>query len=284
MLRWRLDLNTRITTLSDNTAGMGDFLAEWGLSFLIEQDGQKVLFDSGAGGSVTHNAGVLNVDLKAIDRIVLSHGHYDHTGGLRDVLSQAHKEIEIIAHPDIQQKKYDIRGKHPPKYIGMPFQFEELENLGARFRFTKEPVAISENLMTTGEIPMITDFESIDPSLFIKQEGQFCPDQVKDDQGIIIKSEGGLIVILGCAHRGLINTLYQAQKITGIKPIKAVLGGAHLVGSSEERLWQTIAALKELDIPNLALCHCTDLPAISVLAQEFGPLFSFNRTGSKFEF
>ena len=90
-----------------------------------------------------------------------------------------------------------------------------------------------------------------------------------DDQALIIKTESGLVIILGCAHRGLINTIYHARQLTGVEKIRAVIGGSHLMGVSEERLWQTISALQEIDTQKLGLCHCTDLPAASILAHEF---------------
>jgi 7,8-dihydropterin-6-yl-methyl-4-(beta-D-ribofuranosyl)aminobenzene 5'-phosphate synthase len=277
-------MTVRITTLSENTAGMGDFLAEWGLSILIEKDNVRILLDTGAGISAVHNAETLGIDLSKIDKIVLSHGHYDHTGGLREVLRRMAKEVEVIAHPDIWQAKYSRREDKPERYIGIPFRQEELESLGARFALNKEPVKLYDNIWTSGEVPMTTEYETIDSGLFIKQNSSLQPDQVMDDQAIIVETQKGLVIILGCAHRGMINTIYQAQKITGVNEIQAVMGGSHLIGSSEERLWQSISALKELGVKKLGLCHCTDLPVISVLAQEFGESFIFNKAGSVLEF
>jgi 7,8-dihydropterin-6-yl-methyl-4-(beta-D-ribofuranosyl)aminobenzene 5'-phosphate synthase len=276
-------MKIKITTLNDNTAGMGNFLAEWGLSVLVETAEATVLLDTGLGNSVVHNANTLGIDLGKIDKIVLSHGHGDHTGGLRDVLIQMRKKVEIIAHPDIWQSKYDRRGDHPAKYIGIPFRKEELESLGARFQMDRGPVTITENILTTGEVPMVNEYETIDSSLFIQQGTDFIPDPVMDDRALIIKTPQGLVIILGCAHRGMINTLYHARQITGVEKIDTVIGGSHLIGASEERLWQTIAALKELDIRKLGLCHCTDLPAISVLAQEFRENFVFIKSGTRLE-
>ena len=274
-------MTLNITTLSEKTAGRGDFLGEWGLSILIETEGLNILFDSGASISAAHNADTLKVDLSQVSKIVLSHGHYDHTGGLREILRRIGKEIEIIAHADIWLEKYSRRNDEPDRYIGIPFQPTELESLGARFKLTKGPVRITDNIMTTGEVPMVTEYEQVDEGLYIKDNTGFQPDKVLDDQALIIKTESGLVVILGCAHRGMINTLYHARKITAVEKIRAVFGGSHLMTATEERLWLTINALKELEVKRLGLCHCTDLPAASLLAQEFPEIFFFNKAGTR---
>ena len=130
---------------------------------------------------------------------------------------------------------------------------------------------------------MVTDYETIDSALFVKEDTGWQPDKLLDDLSLIINTKSGLVVVLGCAHRGMINTLYHAQQLTGVKPIHAVIGGAHLVHASEERIRLTIAALKELGVQKLGLCHCTSLPAMSLLAQEFGDKFFFNIVGTIFE-
>ncbi|GAI00116.1 unnamed protein product, partial [marine sediment metagenome] len=259
-------MGLQITTLSENTAGLGSFLAEWGLSILVETDEANILFDTGQSISASHNADILGIDLRRIDKIVLSHGHFDHTGGLRQVLRRIGKKgIEIIAHPDIWQAKY-ATGEGEDRYIGIPFHRQTLESLGAHFNLTTEPVRITDNIMTTGEIPMVTDYEEIESYLQVKEGNRFKPDKLLDDQALIINTETGLVVILGCAHRGIINTLYHAQQITGVKVIYAVLGGCHLMDASEERIWLTIAALKELGVQRLGVCHCTGLPASAIMA------------------
>lgn len=273
-------MTLRITTLSENTAGSGEFLGEWGLSIFLEVEDTNILFDCGKTISVVHNADTLNIDFSKVHKIVLSHGHYDHTGGLREILRRTRKEVEVIAHPDIWQSKYARRKDKSEQYIGIPFQQKELESLGARFKLSRESVRITNDIVTTGEVPMVTDYEQIDKYLFVKQDSGWQPDKVMDDQALVIKSENGLVVILGCAHRGIINTLYHAQQITGTGKIYAVIGGSHLMGVSEERLWQTIGALREFSIQRLGLCHCTDLPAAGLLSQEFGESFFFNKAGT----
>jgi 7,8-dihydropterin-6-yl-methyl-4-(beta-D-ribofuranosyl)aminobenzene 5'-phosphate synthase len=276
-------MNIRITTLSENTASYAGLLAEHGLSILVETDTVNILFDTGLSISVCHNADTLGIDLGKIDKIVLSHGHLDHTGGLREILKKIHKKIEIIAHPDIWAAKYGGRKGQEFRYIGIPFQRRELESLGAEFNLTTKPVVITDKIMTTGEVPMVTDFEKIDPSLFVKGDADFEPDKFLDDQALILNTESGLVVIPGCAHHGVINTLYHAQQITGVKQIAMVLGGWHLTGTTEERIWQTIAALRELGVERIGVSHCTGLPASVILAHEFGDNFFFNNTGTRIE-
>lgn len=275
-------MGIRITILSENTAIMGDFLAEWGLSILVETEKVNILLDTGKSISASYNTDALDIDLSRIDKIVLSHGHHDHTGGLRQILSRIGKEVEVIAHPDIWAIKYR-RSEGKDRHIGIPFQRQELESLGARFNLTTKPVNVADNVMTTGEIPMVTEYEEIDSALFVKEDTGWRPDKFLDDLALIINTEPGLTVILGCAHRGIINTLYHAQQLTNVKRIHTVLGGAHLFGASEERIRSTIAALKELDVQRLGLCHCTGLPESSLLAQEFGDKFFFTNAGTSIE-
>jgi len=274
-------MKIRITTLSENTAGLGNFIAEWGLSILVETDDLSILFDAGQGISASYNADILGIDLSQIDRIVLSHGHYDHTGGLRQLLRKMRKEVEIIAHPDIWAAKYSSRQEDQPyKYIGIPYARQELESLGANFNLTTRLTKITDSIITTGEIPMVTEFEEIEPHLLVKEDSGFYPDRLLDDQALVINTEQGLVVILGCGHHGIINTLYHAQKLTKVKKIHTVLGGCHLIDAPKERIKLTIAALRELGVQSLGVSHCTGLPAAMLMAQEFGDKFFFNNAGT----
>ncbi len=143
--------------------------------------------------------------------------------------------------------------------------------------------------MTTGEIQMVTDFEKIDlPDAngyggWIKIGEELQPDYVADDLALVIKTELGLVIVSGCAHHGIINTIYHAQKISGDNRVYAVLGGSHLSDAGEERVYRTIQAMKDLDIQKVGLCHCTGLPASVIMAQELGERFFFNNAGSIFE-
>jgi len=269
----------RITTLSENTAGMPGLLAEWGLSVLVEADEARILLDTGASISVTHNAPLLGVDLTTIDKIVISHGHYDHTGGLAPLLRQAGREIEIIAHPDMWANKYTHIGEFK-RYIGPPTPRGELEALGARFKLSREPVWLSENIVTTGEVPMVTGYEEIEPSMRVKEGEKLLPDPLLDDRALIIKTNVGLVIVLGCAHRGAINTIKHAQTITGIDSIHTVIGGTHLLRASEERILLTATALQEMGVQRVGASHCTGFKASMLLAQQLGDTFFLNNAGT----
>ncbi|MFC2039353.1 MBL fold metallo-hydrolase [Chloroflexota bacterium] len=273
-------MQIRIITLSENTANYG-FIAEWGLSILAEADGTRILVDTGLSFSAVHNAQLLGIDLSTIDRIVLSHGHADHTGGLREVLRRR-GEVQVIAHPDIWAAKYARRSPQKEQYAGVPFSREELESLGARFNLSREPVRITDRIMTTGEIPMISDYEEIDENLFVRDGNLLQPDRLADDLALVINADFGLVVVLGCAHRGIVNTLRHAQKLTGNERVYAAIGGTHLFRAPEVRVEQTLAYLREMGIQRLGVSHCTGFHASARLAQELGDVFFLNNAGTRF--
>jgi 7,8-dihydropterin-6-yl-methyl-4-(beta-D-ribofuranosyl)aminobenzene 5'-phosphate synthase len=274
-------MQCRITTLAENTAGVPRIIAEWGFSALVETNGMTVLMDTGEGHGIIHNADLLGIDITTTDKIVISHSHVDHTGGLRQVLGKIGKEIDVIAAPDLWAKKYRaVQGKKH-RYIGIPYTRAELESLGARFTLTQEPVRLTENVMTTGEVPIVTDFEKVGEDYLLAKVGdEYQLDNFPDDRALIVKTNDGLAVILGCAHRCIINTLYHAQNLTGVKEVHTVVGGCHLIHASEERIKKTIAALKDLDVKRVGVSHCTGLRAAAMMAAELGDRFLFNIAGT----
>ena len=273
-------MSIQITTLSENTASEEGIVAEWGLSIFVEAGGHKILFDTGLSFSAAYNAPILGIELSQVEKIVFSHGHSDHTGGLLHILRMVKGEVEVIAHPDIWTAKYSRYPESKEEYAGVPFPKEAAQTLGALFNLTRKPVWISENIVASGEIPMITEYEMIDPVLYVKENGKLKPDPLWDDQALFIKSDKGLIILLGCGHRGIINTIRHAQKLTGLEPVYAVIGGTHLIRTSPQQLDSTIAELLSLGIHRLGVSHCTGLPASAVLAQRFGEAFFFNNAGT----
>jgi len=269
----------RITTLSENSAQL-DFLGEWGLSILVETESCKVLLDTGQSMSAVHNADLMGIDLSTVDKIVLSHAHGDHTGGLRNVLRRVGKPVEGIAHPDIWIPKY-VRYGDMSRYAGIPYIREELESLGASFNLSREPVRISDDIMTTGEIEMTTDYETIDDRLYSKKGSRMIPDPLADDLALIVRTGQGLALITGCAHRGIINTVRHVQKLTGGEYIHTIIGGTHLMVASPERIEKTARELKELGLRRLGVSHCTGFNASALLAREFGEVFFLNNAGTQ---
>ncbi|MFA5629459.1 MAG: MBL fold metallo-hydrolase [Dehalococcoidales bacterium] len=275
-------MKIKISTLSENTALHG-YIGEYGLSLFIQADGKQILFDTGLSFSAYHNAQIMGVDLTKIDYIVLSHGHLDHTGGLKEILSKINKKVEVIAHPAVFSPRYTLRdGQTEEKSIGMPYSKEELENCGAIFTLSEESVFITPNILTTGQIPMLSEYEGVESNLSVKNGEIAIQDEIADDLSLIINSEFGLIIIAGCAHRGIINIIKHAQKITGITSVYAVVGGIHLYRASEERIRKTIAELKAVGVKKLGLCHCTGFQAAAKIAEAFPQEFFLNNAGNKF--
>lgn len=271
----------KITTLSENTAGKTPhgLLAEFGLSILIEMDEHKILFDTGQKISAVHNAQILGVDLSDIDKIVLSHGHFDHTGGIKAVLEQTN-DVEVIAHPDVFSEKYATKRKSKP--IGIPYSKEMLEDLGARFKLTKEPTKIG-HATVTGQIERINDFEKIDRNLYVQKGDELCNDEVLDDQAMVLKTDDGLFVILGCSHRGMINTIEQAKKVADEDRVYGVIGGTHLISAEKVQMEKTIQALRDYNVQRIGVSHCTGILAEAKLSTEFGDRFFLNNAGSVIE-
>jgi 7,8-dihydropterin-6-yl-methyl-4-(beta-D-ribofuranosyl)aminobenzene 5'-phosphate synthase len=281
----------RITTLSENSVADIDYIAEWGFSVHIAIDGgPTLLFDTGNGLACTFNAEVAGIRLSDIDMIVLSHGHTDHTGGLRAVLQKIRKErperdhVDIFCHPAAIASQHV---KHTDRYFyrGCPHNFEELLRLGARFRTASEPVWISEEIATSGEIPMVTDFETVAPICFLKKADGYVESPVADDQALFILTDRGLIIILGCAHRGMINTITHAKNITGIETVYLVIGGTHLLNTSMDQQVSTLSALEELGVKKLGVSHCTGMRPAGFFYEKLGSKrFFFNNAGTSITF
>jgi 7,8-dihydropterin-6-yl-methyl-4-(beta-D-ribofuranosyl)aminobenzene 5'-phosphate synthase len=237
------------------------------LGFGLER--MKLLLDTGASSEVMlHNADALGLDLSEIDLICLSHGHYDHTGGLMGILQRAEDRVCILAHPDIFAPK--LKARPSLKFIGLPFSRTELEAAGAIMLEARGPVIVTSGVMTTGEVPRIETFEKVEGFWTVK-DGQYCPDEIPDDQALAIDLPGkGLVVITGCAHAGIINTIRYAQKITGVEELYAVIGGFHLMGADDKRIDNTAEALQSLDPAIVRPGHCTGQKAVCRLQEALG--------------
>ncbi len=266
----------KITALVENTAGGKALLAEHGFSLWIEYGDKKILFDTGQGYVLKNNAAQLSIDLEDADAMVLSHGHYDHTGGMEKI--KKINKIKIFTHKDSLLPKYSKHRDDSVHTIGMkPFHENKLN-----YHFNDRPVELYKGFHLTGTIPRITDFENTGGQFFCDKECRKV-DNLPDDQAAFIETPAGLVVILGCAHSGVINTLEYISSLTGSRSIHTLIGGMHLGSASKNRMDKTIAGLKKFDIQNLYPAHCTGFKATAQMLQEFPEIFRTCKTGTIIE-
>lgn len=236
---------------------MDGFESEHGLSFLIEVDQKKILFDTGASDLYKRNAAKLGIDLSAVDRIVLSHGHWDHGNGLEYIEGKP-----LICHPGCFVKRYRKSGDG---YLGLSLSKEEL---GKRFDLEtfRHPIRLSDHLWFLGEIPRKNDFEA-QATKYILEDGS--EDFIMDDSGLVAITKNGLVLISGCAHSGICNMIEHARRVTGIFKVAAVIGGFHLRAANKQTR-KTIEYLQKLELEQVIPSHCTFDPALELFRQTFG--------------
>jgi 7,8-dihydropterin-6-yl-methyl-4-(beta-D-ribofuranosyl)aminobenzene 5'-phosphate synthase len=273
-----------ITCLVNNDVAFGTrFRGEHGLSFFIRTPDAAVLFDAGQSPYIlAHNLKEAGIGLGDVTHVVLSHGHYDHTGGLAQNLARMQRPV-LIAHPAVFEKKLSAR-HDPPKPIGLPLAREELAQK-AQLRLREQPTPIGSHVTVTGPIPRATDFEAVDAKLLRERAGRVEPDPLQDDQALILEARQGLVVVLGCCHAGLINTLRRVRRISE-RPIVAVLGGSHLQPAPAAQIAATIDALRRefASIASFRLNHCTGWPALTALRDAFGEKVQPLAAGEQLEF
>jgi 7,8-dihydropterin-6-yl-methyl-4-(beta-D-ribofuranosyl)aminobenzene 5'-phosphate synthase len=264
----RTDTIMKVFILAENQPGPIT-PAEHGLSYLIEADGKKILFDTGQSDIFLRNAAAMDVSLNGIDVIVLSHGHFDHGNGLEHLHGS-----RLICHPGCFVKRYRAADN---SYIGLKNTRGELEN---KFDLitSATPYMLSEKITFLGEIPRITSFESRSTS-FTYEDG--TPDYVTDDSSLAIILPQGLFVITGCGHAGIVNTLMHAAKVTGIEKIHGIMGGFHLK-ENDLQTKKTISYLKKNKIRYVLPSHCTAGTALDEFQKIFGS--ATVKTGDIFEF
>jgi 7,8-dihydropterin-6-yl-methyl-4-(beta-D-ribofuranosyl)aminobenzene 5'-phosphate synthase len=259
---------TRITVLVENTASGPGLLAEHGLAYWIEYDNHRVLMDSGQASVLMSNAYKLGIRLTEIDALVLSHGHYDHTGGVAEALKTS-QSVTVYVHPAVFAHKYARKADGSARQIGLPDATEMvLQSLRDRLVYTERPTPVADRLTITGPVPRLTDFEDTGGPFFLNHA---CtePDPLEDDQAVFFDTLEGTVVVLGCAHSGVINTLHYIRQLTDNRPIRAVIGGMHLVNASPQRIERTIEELRKIGVERLAPAHCTGMPATVALWNAF---------------
>ena len=277
-------MKARITVLCENTViKPGALIGEHGFSALVERGDEKVLFDTGQGYGLVHNARILGIDLNSVKKAVISHGHNDHTGGLAEFLRVGGPR-DVYAHSGIFDPRYREVPDGPLKPIGIPFTRAHLEGLGANFHLSPEPQKVAEGVHTTGVVPRETSFEKGDQTLLVGCEDGSCSrDPLSDDLSLIVEGDTGLIVLLGCAHSGLVNILKHVRKLLPEKPVKAVVGGTHLGMCTEEQMAATIEAMADMGVERVGASHCTGLAGAARLREALGDSFYFAGVGSVLE-
>ncbi|MDD4362592.1 MAG: MBL fold metallo-hydrolase [Atribacterota bacterium] len=276
-------MNIKATVLCENYVyGKAGAIAEHGWSVYLETKEGNFLFDTGQGKGIINNSLYFKKDLAEVKGIIISHHHYDHTGGLLSVLEQT-GNVKVYAHQDLFKNSFGIRD-NLEKNIGIPFRREILESKGAKFILNKDLLEIAPDMFLSGEIPRKTFFERGDDKLVVKDGlGHYIQDNLLDDQTLITKTNQGLFILLGCSHAGIINIIDYAIEKTGIDHISAIIGGTHLGPASDETRTESIKALKKYDIGKIGVSHCTGLEMSFHLKQEFGERFFFCNVGTVVE-
>lgn len=279
-----------VTALVENSVSHASPLSgAHGLALLVTARSgdveRTVLVDTGPeAGVVLSNMKTMGIKPETIDLIVLTHCHGDHTGGLVGLVRAIGKQnLPIVAHPSVFRVLLATRPVL--RYAGIdPQARSRVEALGGVFILTSDPLALMDGLGTTGEIPRVTDFEQPDISRVTVDKGRILEDSIPDDLALLASMRDGLVVITGCSHSGVINTLRRAREITGVSSIQGLAGGFHLLRAGRSRIEATVDELAHCDPSRIVSGHCTGTEAQFALRQRFGERFEPLVTGATFRF
>jgi 7,8-dihydropterin-6-yl-methyl-4-(beta-D-ribofuranosyl)aminobenzene 5'-phosphate synthase len=274
-------LTVELTILADDKCSDENLRAEHGLAILVTGDSRSVLFDAGASGqTLQHNADALGIDLGSIATVVVSHGHYDHTGGLMH-LAQQRRGLHIYAHPLAFSRRWSEVPGQPLKDISSPHPLEKLVDAGAVFHAVKAPEMIEPWMLLSGPI----GGPRCGPDHFvIRRNDDIVPDWFQDELCLLLKARRGWIIVTGCCHRGLKNTLRCAGFLTHQEPIHAIVGGLHLHSHDNDALRDVMQVLGEFGNPGLYPCHCTGEQSTQFLAKRLGDQVHPIQAGRKLKF
>jgi 7,8-dihydropterin-6-yl-methyl-4-(beta-D-ribofuranosyl)aminobenzene 5'-phosphate synthase len=284
------EIVTRPPRARDGKIMLDTLVAEHGLSLLISvwlgERKHTILMDTGFTGiALLHNAELLGLDLKEVEALVLSHFHMDHTGALHRFLDSMGRPLPVVLHPDafifprFVVLKDGTREQFPRTLVR-----SELEDRGIPIVESKTPVSVAGGtVLVSGEVERGTEFEKGMPNAYLERDGKLEKDPMHDDQAIVMHLRGkGLVVISGCSHSGIINTVLHARNITGVEKVHGILGGFHLPWPAyEDKVEPTIRALGDLKPAVLVPMHCTGWKSIHRIAEAFPSSAILNSVGTK---
>lgn len=280
-------MSLKITTLIENMPDeSGKLEFEHGFSVFVEFSGKKILFDTGQSGAFVKNAERLNIDLSGADYVVLSHGHYDHTGGVSALLEVLERQTSFYIGNEFFEPKYKLLEDNSYKYNGNPFERRllEREEKPVKLHYVENGVTwLTEEIVLLKGFHRVTEYEGVNPKFFIKTEAGYETDLFVDEIALGLLTEDGLVLIVGCSHVGIVNILEYVKQRLDI-PVAAVLGGTHLVEADGNRLAKTAEAMKKHGIKKIAVSHCTGEAGMELLRKEFAQGFVLNNTGNVMEF
>lgn len=280
-------MKTRITIVCENSVNVPfPLIGEHGLSMLIERDGVS-LFDTGQGLGLLHNVSVLGKNPAAVDRVILSHGHYDHTGGLLAFAQGRDAALPVFVNPDAFIPKFAVYGAANAQSalpIGFPRERGEYERAGCDFHHTTGHEAIEDGMHALSAIPRPEGWRGFDAMLKRKEGDAYVDDPFTDDLSLCVETDSGPVVLLGCAHAGIVEILDAISRETGFASFHAVIGGTHLGSAPVEYVYRTIDALQRYRVRRVGVSHCTGSRAALMIASAFPEAFTPASVGAVFEF
>jgi 7,8-dihydropterin-6-yl-methyl-4-(beta-D-ribofuranosyl)aminobenzene 5'-phosphate synthase len=263
-----------LVVLVDDSVQGRNLLAEHGLSYWFRYRGKDYLFDTGQGQVLLANAKELNIDLKDLSAVFISHGHDDHTGGLNKIL-EINPEVDVYGHPDIFKQKFsgDLE-------IGIRTEREDIIN----FYPIKDISQPCSGIWMTGEVPRNSKFEGLSEKYKTIEGDKLKIDEFKDDQTLFVETDKGYVILLGCSHSGIVNIINYIKEFIQEKKIYAIIGGLHLLNASQERIDKSVEYLAELDFKYIMPLHCTGLKAVHTMLNNIPEKVRMAYVGDRFIF